>query len=399
MTPMKKRRLSHLPPAAVPVTPADLLAGLRGSQATLQQFRLALASYLGVSVESCRLASSGRSALFCLLQGLKSERGTRTQVVMPAYTCPAVARVVIDLDLQPIFVDLTPQTMHYEAVGLATAVGDETLAVVLVHPFGIPLAAEETIAVAQQAGAVVIEDAAQALGAKWDGRPVGTRGDFGLFSLGPGKPISTGGGGIAIANHAQGIASLNSWWADLPKPTSVVSAAAWGRQAAFQLAFHPRGWWAATRVGLHRVGNQESSWGYQVQGLTTSQAGVGMALLPRLDAINAQRRRKAVLLQAAASRSQDVQTIAIDNKAQPIFLRYPLLATSEEERESLYEALWAAGIGAGRLYEKSLPAIFTPGKQASFPGAEAIARRLLTLPTHHQVTGNDIRNIDAILSA
>jgi dTDP-4-amino-4,6-dideoxygalactose transaminase len=147
------------------------------------------------------------------------------------------------------------------------------------------------------------------------------------------------------------------------------------------------------------MGNHESSWGYNVQGLTATQAGVGLALLPRLDEINAQRRRKAALLQAAISRSRNLQTLTIDKKAQPIFLRFPLLAASEEERESLYEALWAAGIGAGRLYEKSLPAIFTPGSQVSFPGAEAIAGRLLTLPTHHQVTGDDIRHIGAIVSA
>ncbi|NCF64361.1 MAG: hypothetical protein GWP61_00205 [Chloroflexi bacterium] len=397
--PMKKRRLSHLPPTAVPITSNDLLAGLRSSKETLEQFRIALASYFGISGDACRLASSGRTALYCLFQGLKARRPARTQVVMPAYTCPAVARVVVDLELQPIFVDLVPETMCYEPDGLEAVVGEQTLAVVLVHPFGIPLAVGETIALAHEADAVVIEDAAQAMGARWDGQPVGTRGDFGLFSLGPGKPISTGGGGITVANDAQATAVLDSGWTHLPEPSNLVSVTAWMRQAAFQLAFQPRGFWAATKMGLHRVGNHESSWGYTVQGLTAMQAGVGLALLPRLDAINAQRRRKARKLQEALGRSPNLRSIFVAEKAEPIFLRYPLLAASEEERESLYEALWAAGMGVGRLYEKSLPAIYKPGTQASFPGAETIARRLLTLPTHHNVTGDDIINVKVVASA
>ncbi len=177
---------------------------------------------------------------------------------------------------------------------------EETLAVILVHPFGISLPAANIIALAHDAGAVVIEDAAQALGAKWDGDSVGTKGDYGLFSLGPGKPISTAGGGIVITKEHKNIPSLNNWWADLPEVSASVSATAWMRQAAFQLAFNPHGWWAATRVGLHRVGNHESSWGYTLRGLAPSQAGVGLALLPRLDAINAQRRRRAAALQEAA---------------------------------------------------------------------------------------------------
>ena len=393
----KKGRLRHLPPTAVPVKASDLQAGLRSSGRSLDQFQTALASYLGVSKAACKLASSGRTALYSLLLGLKSESPSRRQVVMPAYTCPAVARVVIDLALQPVFVDISMETMCYVQDSLAAAVGEETLAVILVHPFGIPLPVEEIIAAALEARAVVIEDAAQALGAKWDGKPVGTRGDYGLFSLGPGKPISTGGGGIVIANNAQNIPSFDDWWAELPEASDMASATAWMRQAAFQLAFHPNAWWVATRVGLHRVGNHETSWGYSVQGLTPTQAGVGLALLPRLDEINARRRRKAFLLQEVTGRSGSVQTVSISETAEPFFLRFPLLAESEEQREMLYDQFWSAGIGAGRLYEKSLPSLFSPDDPASFPGAEAVASRLLTLPTHHYVTDDDIQIMSEIL--
>lgn len=393
----KKRRFRHLPPTAVPVTASDLGAGLRMPDNVLEQFQNALAAYLGVDGNACKLASSGRTALYFLLRGLKEANPSRRQVVMPAYTCPAVARVVIDLALQPVFVDISMETLDFAPGRLAPSVSKETLAVILVHPFGIALPAAGTIAAAHEAGAIVIEDAAQALGAKWDGEPVGTRGDYGLFSLGPGKPISTAGGGIVVTKHDQNIPALNNWWADLPDSAGSVAATAWIRQAAFQLAFHPKGWWAATRVGLHRVGNHETSWGYNLSGLAPSQAGVGLALLPRLDVINAQRCRRAAALQKAAAHSNRLQNFVVSEDSGTIFLRFPILAESEEQREALFEEFWSAGIGAGRLYEKSLPAIFSTREQALFPGAEAIASRLLTLPTHHYVTEDDMEAMGEIL--
>ncbi len=387
----------HLPPTAVPVRASDLQAGLSHAENALERFRSALATYLGVSQEACRLAASGRAALYCLLRGLQAEDPSRQQIVMPAYTCPAVARVAIDCDLQPIFVDISATSMNMLPQQLARAVSEQTLAVVHVHPFGIPLPFEDLTAVAHASGAAVIEDAAQALGAKWEGKPVGTNGDFGLFSLGPGKPISTGGGGVVIANKQRDIAKLEKWWQHLPQSTGTRSATAWLRQAMLQLLFQPPAWWAATRVGLHRLGNSEASWGYAVHGLAPSQAGVGLSLLPRLDAINSQRRQRASQIREALRQSPNVNTLTIAEQAEPFFLRFPLLAQSFEQREALFDQLWSKGIGVGRLYERTLPAIYFPEQAASFPGATAVAKRLLTLPTHHYVREQDVELMQEIL--
>jgi dTDP-4-amino-4,6-dideoxygalactose transaminase len=88
----------------------------------------------------------------------------------------------------------------------------------------------------------------------------------------------------------------------------------------------------------------------------------------------------------------------VDEQAEPIYLRLPLLAENEAQREQLFSRMWAAGIGAGRLYEKTLPEIFAPGTSANFPGAQAFARRLLTLPTHYHVSENDVEIMEEILS-
>ncbi|MDX1415447.1 MAG: DegT/DnrJ/EryC1/StrS family aminotransferase [Candidatus Promineifilaceae bacterium] len=394
----RKARFRHLPPTAVPIKGSDLRSGLRPSPNSLQQFTVDLAAYLGIAPDACRLASSGRTALYCLLQGLKLENRTRNQIIIPAYTCPAVARVAIDLQLQPLFVDLSPETFYFDQDQLAAAVGEHTLAVILVHPFGIPLPVEEIKSLTNSAGAVLIEDAAQALGARQNNQPVGTQGDYGLFSLGPGKPISTGGGGIAISNHPQGIQVLAQGWAELPEQGGVGSTRSWLRQAIFQLAFQPHAWWVATQMGLHRVGNHETSWGYSLTNLTPSQAGTGRALLSRLDVINVGRKRHAARLSTALQQSVHVHAVRIEENADPIYLRFPIITESEQQREQLFAKLWSEGIGAGRLYEASLPSIYPMYATKSYPGAEAVAGRLITLPTHHFVTESDLQVMSQILA-
>ncbi|MFN2162240.1 MAG: DegT/DnrJ/EryC1/StrS family aminotransferase [Candidatus Promineifilaceae bacterium] len=394
----KQQRMRQLPPSAVPVTLTILGKGLRASPEAHDEFRTAVAAYHDLPPEACFLASSGRTVLYTLLKGLAADRESRKQVVIPAYTCPVVSKVALDLSLQPVYVDITPETACFVQDQLEKAVTEQTLAVFLVHPFGIPLPITDVAAAAENAGAAVIEDAAQAMGARWNGRPVGLAGDFGLFSLGPGKPLSTGGGGIIIAGREQNQEALARWWADLPPASGFISAQAWARQAAFRLAFHPRSWWVATRVGLQRMGNQEASWGYSVRDLSDTQAAIGAALLPRLDEINMRRREVASQLAKAVGQSSAVQMLKPDAQAEPIYLRLPLLAESESVRERLFERMWSAGIGVGRMYEKTLPEIFTSDNQAGYPGAQAFAHRLLTLPTHYQVSENDLQIMEEILA-
>jgi dTDP-4-amino-4,6-dideoxygalactose transaminase len=391
------RKYRHLPPSAVPVTKEDLRAGLRPSANAIEKFRSAIAAYFGLTIDSCYLASSGRTVLYTLLKGLSAERVSRHQVIMPAYTCPVVAKVTLDLGLEPVYVDIRPDTTRYESRSFYSSLSDKTLAVFLVHPIGIPLPLDDVLEQAQNAGATIIEDAAQAMGARWAGRPAGLGGDFGVFSLGPGKPLSTGGGGIVITGQAQNQAALARWWADLPPASELVSAGAWLRQLAFRLAFHPRGWWAATRIGLQRMGNDTASWGYTIHDLTNTQAEIGRAQLPRLDEINKRRQEVAWRLAAAAEKAPAVQNLSVAEEADPIFLRLPLLVESEALREQLFARMWSAGIGAGRLYEKTLPEIFTPEASASFLGAQSFARRLLTLPTHYHVSEDEIAVMEDIM--
>ncbi len=388
--------LRHLPPTAAPLDLSDLRHGLsslsRGAEA-IGGFAEALAGYLEVPV--CRLAASGRTALFLLLQALvrEPELVGRREVVLPAYTCPAVAKVAMDVGLRPRLVDILPAAYGMDLERLAGTIGGQTLAVVHVHPFGLPQSIAPVLEMAGLAGAVVIEDAAQALGARLQGRAVGTHGDFGLYSLGPGKPLSLGGGGVASLNRERYAASIAAVWRDLPVVSAGDSILAEARLAMMALAFHPRGWWLMTRAGLHRVGDREESWGYRMAGLTPSQAAIGCELLPRLDEANRQRRRNAKRLTALLSGLDDVELPTLDPAAEPIYLRLPVLVRDEARCAVIYQRLWDAGIGVGRMYRQPLAAIFPDLGPVDAPGAELVARSLLTLPTHHYLTDDDVARI------
>lgn len=395
--------VKHLPPVATPL-PADAVhAGIRALSApqALEAFRRALCRYL--DVQHCFLASSGRTALFLLLTSLRDAAANayrgRREVAVPAYTCPALVTVIRKAGLRPRAIDIAPDTLTFDEEQLSRQVDRETLAVIHVHPFGLPHATSAVEQVAQEAGAVVIDDAAQALGARLDGRPVGTRGDFGLFSLGPGKPLSVGGGGILCTTSDAHAALVTPRWDRLAVPSHVASGVALSRLLLLSVAFHPVGWWLATRVRLHRLGNQEASWGFAISGLTPSQAGAGTMLLNRLDTINRRRRHVAEHLIARLSAVEGIHIPAPAPGATPIYLRLPVLVEQASRREWVYRRLWEAGIGVGKLYRRALPAIFPGVATTSWTGAEQVARRLLTLPTHHHVDMADVETIVEIFTA
>jgi dTDP-4-amino-4,6-dideoxygalactose transaminase len=277
------------------------------------------------------------------------------------------------------------------------------------------------LASARTVGALVIEDAAQSMGARVDGRHVGTRGHAGLYSFGPGKPLALGGGGLLVTSDERLAAALHQEWTPLAKPSSMAAGWSWMRMGLFSLAFQPSMWWLATKVGAQKVGANEASWGYQLSGFSARQAAVGLALLPRLDAINQQRRAHArqllsslagltsLVFPASAAPTKAVSRDATaleqvvtpdiagisktENTKQPIYLRLPLLTSTGAQADTIFAALSAAGIGVGRMYGRTISSFFPQLGGQAMPGSERVARTLLTLPTNYHLSDEEIARI------
>ncbi len=358
--------LRRLPPTAAPAPLTDILAALHARAGATEAFSAALSEYLGAT--ACCTAASGRAALFLLLREMARRAGPRrTEVVMPAYTCPALAKVTLDAGLRPRLVDVTPETLGMDARELGAACGPHTLAVIHVHPFGLPLDMGPARAAAQAAGAALIEDAAQAMGARvaGSGTRAGTTGDFGLFSLGPGKALSAGGGGAACAPDDENAALLRAAWAGL---RTAPASPAGVQLAALNAAFHPAGWALATRLGALRFGESEAGLSYRVAGLPAGAAEAAIRGLTRLDAANAARRRTAGRLLGALAGVDGLILPAASPGSEPIYLRLPVLLPDESARDALYAQLVRAGLGAG-------PHVRTHAGRA-IPGSErSLSRR------------------------
>ena len=390
----------HLPPTATPLPLATFSQAMHPPADAVTRFRHTFADATGAT--ACYTASSGRTALFLLLAALVDtpDSAARDEVIIPAYTCPSLVRVVLDAGLTPRLVDIDPATFAFVPAALNAALSTNTLAVILVHPFGIPLPVTPVLTAAEKVGARVIEDAAQSMGARLDGRPVGTAGDFGLYSLGPGKPLSAGGGGILTVNPraAAFVPALNRTWQQLPPPSSAGNWTAAGRLAAFTMAFEPHGWWLATRAGAQRAGDDEKNWGFALTELTAAQATIALEQLPRLDAYNRVRRGHAERIRSAIMETAHFRDVHVAPESDPFYLRFPVIFRQPQLCAAVHAALHGNGIGAGRMYKATLASLF-PQLAGDFPGAEQVAAGLLTLPTHHFLTSGDITRMATIIRA
>ena len=157
----------------------------------------ALARWLGVP--AVQLECSGTSALMVALAALRRLAPARDEVVIPAYTCPLVLMAVAQSGLRARLCDLRPDVLDMDPAHLATLCGERTLAVLPTHLCGRVADVGAALARARAMGAYVIEDAAQALGARADGAPVGWQGDVGFYSLAVGKGLTTFEGGVLLA--------------------------------------------------------------------------------------------------------------------------------------------------------------------------------------------------------
>lgn len=182
------------PTAGLPLAAADLRpwgsADLAG----------ALGEWLGVP--AVQLECSGTSALMVALAALKHRAPARTEVVIPAYTCPLVPLAIAASGLQARLCDLRADAPDMDSGHLTALCSERTLAVLPTHLCGRVADVPAALECARAVGAYVIEDAAQALGARVHGEPVGWQGDVGFYSLAVGKGLTTFEGGVLLARDA-----------------------------------------------------------------------------------------------------------------------------------------------------------------------------------------------------
>lgn len=151
--------------------------------------------------------ASGSDALLLALMALDIQAGD--EVILPSFTFFATASAVARLGANPVFVDIDPKTYNICPTAVAASVTSRTRAIIPVHLFGQCAAMDKITAIAKKHDLPVIEDAAQAIGAEYLGRPAGAWGDIGCLSFYPTKNLGgMGDGGMMVCHDSETAAKL-----------------------------------------------------------------------------------------------------------------------------------------------------------------------------------------------
>lgn len=161
---------------------------------TNAKLEVALEEYIGV--RHVVTAASGDTALGMAMIYAAGHRDDRTEVVLPSYTFPSTVNSVVRAGLTPVFCDIEPDTLCASATTMAPLITERTLALVPVLAHGAPCEMSALEDLARESGALLITDAAAALGATIGERKVGTYGDMEMFSLSSTKVLTAGEGGF-----------------------------------------------------------------------------------------------------------------------------------------------------------------------------------------------------------
>ena len=328
-----------------------LEAVVRGGQfimgPNVKAFEQELAAYLGV-----KHAVGVNSGTDALVLGLRAAGvGAGEEVITTPFSFFATAEAISQLGARPVFVDIDPVSYNLRPELVAAAVTERTRAILPVHLFGQAAEMAPILALARERGLAVVEDAAQALGAQYGGRKVGTLGSAGAFSFFPSKPLGAcGDGGLLATDDDETAATVRM-----------------------------------LRVHGARQKYFNETIGYNSR-LDELQAAILRVKLPHLDAWNAGRRAAAGRYAALLAGVEGVEAPSEAAEGGHVYHQYTVRLTAAD-RDQVQEKLAAAGVATMIYYP--VPIHLLPvyaGQYPGLPGAEAAARQVLSLPLWPEIT-------------
>lgn len=308
--------------------------------------------------------NSGTAALHAAYFAAGLQKGD--EIVVPALTFAATANAALYLGAKPVFADVDPLTGNINSKDAAKKINKRTKILVAVDYAGRPAALRECRALARRHGLVYIEDGAQSLGARYNGKPVGTQADMTMFSFHPVKSITTGEGGVIVTDSEEFARLLK-----LFRSHGIT-------RDAFFVEEKEEGPW---HQEMHALGHN-----YRI---TDIQAALGESQLKRLDSFIAKRRAAArrypALLKSIPGLTLPPQDTV---QAQSAWHLYPI-QVPPRIRKKVFEGLRASGIGVQVHY---LPVYLHPlyrklgYKKGLCPNVEKFYAGEISIPLFARIT-------------
>jgi perosamine synthetase len=367
-------------PVASPLTAANIVGATIATIArrdASDRVRNALAAEFDAT--QVLLTDSGTSALVLALR-MFAKAGA--PVAMPAYACVDLIAAARRADVRVRLFDVDPHTLSPDMDSLQRVLAEGVSAVVIAHLYGFPADMPSVMKMARAAGVPVIEDAAQHAGATVAEDPVGSFGDVTVLSFGRGKGTTAGSGGALLRRRTIDDRG-NFPSSSLPSTPSAgvlaITAATWilGRPSIYGIP--------ASIPSLH-LG--ETVYHDAAEPRRMSRAAVILLdrTLPGMRRAASARQATALILLDAADQSRNIETVRAIETGESGYLRFPVMLR-DDPRDNV-----ALGIARGYPNPLSLEPQIQPCLIASHEplhGAHELARRLVTLPTHHMVTTFD----------
>jgi dTDP-4-amino-4,6-dideoxygalactose transaminase len=318
-----------------------------------------VAAYCGVK-EAIGTAS-GTDALRLTLLASGIEPGD--EVITTPFTFIATVEAILQCGARPVFSDIDPKTFNLNPTSLVSKITEKTRAILPVHLYGQPTDMDPILKLAQEHDIRVIEDCAQAMGAEYNGKKVGSLGDVGCLSFFPSKVLGAcGDGGMVITNNLE----------------------------------------ISERVKMLRNHGCKEKYYHLVPGfnsrLDALQAAILRVKLRYLDRWLTQRQERARLYSRLLSRVRGIEPPHVAPYSRHIFNYYTIRVTNTQVgRDKLREHLRARGIASAVYYPLSLhlQQVCKPlGYRAGdFPESERAQGEVLSLPMYPEITGPQIERI------
>ncbi|MCU1427508.1 MAG: aminotransferase DegT [Actinomycetia bacterium] len=364
-------------PAARPVFPAEdreriaamIVESLATGSLTLgpltRRFEASVAARVGAPFAVA--VSSGTAALEIVLRHVGVDG---REVVVPANTFFATAAAVLHAGGTPRFADIDPQTLALSPESVEPALTKNTAAVVLVHIGGVVTPDVQRLRdLCDSRGIALLEDAAHAHGAGFDGKHAGTFGRAGTFSFYPTKVVASGEGGMIVTDDE--------------------------RLRDDAVVYRDQG-----KAGF--LGGEHTRLGYAWR-MSELHAAVGLTQWERLDEFVANRRRAAAIYDEMLAGTPGVTPLEVPRGCEPNYYKYVAMLDGVIDRDALKRELReGSGVSlSGEVYARPLhhEPVFAYLAQGPFPVAEDVCRRQICLPVHSDMTAAEARHVAESLAA
>ena len=298
--------------------------------------------------------NSGSSALHVAL--LAAGIGEGDEVITTPFTFAATGNSILYTGAKPVFVDIDPETFTLDPSKIEDAITENTKAIMPVQLYGQSADMDAIMKITKGNDLIVIEDAAQAHGAEYDGVKVGNLGDMACFSFYPTKNMTTSEGGMITTNNEE----------------------------------------FAQNAKIYRAHGSATKYHHDVLGynfrMTDIAAAIGLEQLKKIDGFNDKRIANAKYLNEGLSDVDSIETPVVKDGCKHVYHQYTI-KVKDGKRDELSEFLLEKGIGNGIYYPIPLynQVLYTNmGYDQALPVTDETVEEVLSLPIHAKLTNEDL---------